>query len=358
MAEKNNPINNYYVQTRPGLEEIAWLEIRDMLPHSRFGEYLFAKEQNGIVTFSYKGPVEDVGQLLTSEDEFLQALSIPKLSRGRQDLALVQEAVAKGEAFGRATNEFLRFRQFRRPPSYRVFCRKFGTHEYRQAHMERAVVEAMIARYPRWQPITDGPQVELWINLLGSHLLGGYRITDKRMKKQHKLRQSSSNSLRPAVAAAMVGLTQPHDDDVFLDPFCGDGIMLHERKLFGNYVQLWGANEDTSLVSVAEMNLAAKKSRKLSPDITLATWVNQMLPLENESVDKIASSLLHVEMDLGAVFKEIARVLRPEGTAVVLSSDYDKIKDVIRYRPELEIMTGYSVKPSSQWGRIYIIKRK
>lgn len=358
MAEKTNQINDYYVQTRPGLEEIAWLEIRDMLPNAKFGEYLFAQEQNGIVTFSYKGETADVNQLLTSEDEFLQALSLPKLSRGRQDLALVQEAVAKGEEFGRATNQFLRFRQFSGPPSYRVFCRKFGTHEYRQAHMERAVLDAMMSRYPRWQAITDGPQVELWINLLGSHLLCGYRITDKSMKKQHKLRKSSPNSLRPSVAAAMVGLTQPDDDDVFLDPFCGDGIILQERKLFGNYAQMWGANVDISQVSVAEMNLASKKSRRLSPDITLATWVNNALPLEAQSVDKIATSLLEVDIDLTAVFKEMARVLRSEGTAVVLSSEYDKIKDVIRYRPELEIMTGYSVKPASQWGRIYIIKRK
>jgi len=358
MAEKTNQINNYYVQTRPGLEEIAWLEIRDMLPYTRFGEYLFAKEQNGIVTFSYKGDTDDVNQLLTSEDEFLQALSIPKLSRGRQDLELVHEAVAKGEEFGRATNQFLRYRQFSRPPSYRVICRKFGTHEYRQSHMERAVVDAMMTRYPRWQPITDGPQVELWINLLGSQLLCGFRITDKSMKKQHKLRKSSPSSLRPSVAAAMVGLTQPDDDDVFLDPFCGGGIMLQERKLFGEYAQLWGANEDTSQVSIAEMNLSSKKSRRLSPDITLATWVDLMLPVESESVDKIATSLLEIEMDLVPVFKEIARVLRPEGTAVILSSDYDQIKDVIRYRPELEIMTGYSVKPSNQWGRIYIIKKK
>jgi SAM-dependent methyltransferase len=358
MADQSNQINNYYVQTRPGLEEIAWLEIRDMLPYAKFGEYLFAKEQNGVVTFSYKGDMADVNQLLTSEDEFLQALSIPKLSRGRQDLAVIQEAVAKGEEFGRAANQFLRFRQFSRPPSYRVICRKFGTHEYRQSNVEQLVLDAMMTRYPRWQPITDGPQVELWINLLGSQLLCGFRITDKGMKKQHKLRKASPNSLRPSVAAAMVGLTQPNDDDVFLDPFCGDGIMLQERKLFGNYVQLWGANEDISQVSIAEMNLASKKSRRLSPDITLATWVNLKLPLEDESVDKIATNLMEVEMDMGSVFKEIGRVLRPEGTAVILSSEYDKIKDTIRYRPELEIMTGYSVKPASQWGRIYIIKRK
>jgi tRNA G10 N-methylase Trm11 len=224
--------------------------------------------------------------------------------------------------------------------------------------MEQAVLDAMMKRYPRWQPITDGPQVELWINLLGSQLLCGYRITDKSLKKQHKLRKSSPGSLRPSVAAALVGLTQPDEDDVFLDPFCGDGIMLQERRLFGGYDHMWGANEDVSQVSVAEMNLASKKSRRLSPDITLATWVNLKLPLEDESVDKIATSLLEIEMDWVSVFKEFARVLRPEGTAVILSSEYDKIKDTVRYRPELEIMTGYSVKPGARWGRIYIIKRK
>jgi tRNA (guanine6-N2)-methyltransferase len=351
-------LNQYYVQTRPGVEEIAWLEIRDMLPGAKFGEYLFAKELNGIVTFSYEGDTADINQLLTSEDEFLLALSIPKLSRGRQDLSEVHEEVVKGEAFGRATNQFLRFRQFNQPPSYRIFCRKFGNHDYHQSQMERTVLDAMMTRYPRWQPLTDGPQVELWINILGSQFLCGYRISDKNLKKQHKLRKTVPGSLRPSVAAAMVGLTQPDDNDVFLDPFCGDGIILQERQMFGEFAQLWGANEVTEQVSIAERNLSSNRSRRLPANIALATWVDLALPLEAESVDKIATSLQEVEMKLASVFKEIARVLRPGGTAVILSSEYDKIKDTLRHRPELEIMTGYSVKPASRWGRIYIIKRK
>lgn len=349
---------DYYVQTMPGLEEIAWLEIRDMLPGAKFGEYLFAKEQNGIVTFSYAGETADLNQLLTSEDEFLLALSLPKLSRSRRDLSAIHEAVARGEAFGRATNQFMRFRQFSRPPSYRVFCRKFGAHDYRQSHVEQAVLEGMMARYPRWQPTTEGPQVELWVSVLGSQLLCGFRITDKQAKKQHKLSKTLPGSLRPSVAAALVGLTQPQDDDVFLDPFCGDGLLLHERKLFGPFRHLWGANEQSAQVVAAEANLKPKRSHSLPPNITLATWVDLKLPLEDASVDKIATSLLDIEIKLVSVFKEMARVLRPGGTAVVLSSEYDKIKDTLRSRPELEIMTGYSVKPGSRWGRIYIIKRK
>lgn len=353
-----NPMTEYYVQTMPGLEEIAWLEIRDMLPGAKFGEYLFAKEQNGIVLFSYAGETADLHQLLTSEDEFFLALSIPKLSRGRRDLSLITEAIAEGEDFGRMTNQYLRFRQFSRPPSFRVLCRKYGTHDYRQVQVEQAVLAGMQTRYPRWVPSTEGPQVELWINVLGSHLLCGYRITDKQSKKQHKLRQTASNSLRPSVAAAMVGLTQPDDNDVFLDPFCGDGLLLVERKLFGKFQHLWGANEHSEQVMMAEENLSSRQGRVLPRNMTLATWVDLTLPLEGASVDKIATSLLDVRMRLPAVFKEMVRVLRPGGTAVILSSDYDKIKDVVRSFPELEIMTGYSVKPGARWGRIYIIKRK
>lgn len=32
----------YYVQTMPGVEEIAWLEVRDKLPGAKFGETVFA----------------------------------------------------------------------------------------------------------------------------------------------------------------------------------------------------------------------------------------------------------------------------------------------------------------------------
>jgi hypothetical protein len=43
--EKQNRFT-FYAQTMPGVEEIAWLEIRDRLNNVSFREYLFAKEQN------------------------------------------------------------------------------------------------------------------------------------------------------------------------------------------------------------------------------------------------------------------------------------------------------------------------
>ncbi|MCA9970128.1 MAG: hypothetical protein KC425_07930, partial [Anaerolineales bacterium] len=172
-------MTHFYVQTMPGIEPIAWLEIRDRLPGAAFGQYLFAKEQNGIVTFDYPGPFEPLQQLRTTEDVFVQALFRPKLGRTRRDLAQVGELVSKGEEFGRAVNEFLRDRKFSGPPTYRVISRKYGSHDYRRKDFEQAVARGLQQRYPRWTAVPDGGQVEVWANLLGSQLPIGLRLTDR-----------------------------------------------------------------------------------------------------------------------------------------------------------------------------------
>ena len=69
----------YYVQTMPGVEQIAWLEIRRRLPRVRFVETLFAKDQNGIVVFEFGGDPADLLQLRTTEDAFVMAASLDDL---------------------------------------------------------------------------------------------------------------------------------------------------------------------------------------------------------------------------------------------------------------------------------------
>ena len=55
------------------------------------------------------------------------------------------------------------------------------------------------------------------------------------------------------------------------------------------------------------------------------------------------------------VLAELQRVVRPGGRIVLLSSEYDLIKEEVRKLPRLTITTGYSVAVLGVWGRIYII---
>lgn len=362
----SNQTFNYYAQTVPGAEEIAWLEIRWRLPGVKFGEYLFAKEQNGIVTFEYQGDIADVQQLEAVEDVFLLALDAPKLSRGKRDLTQIRDMVTKAESFGRAGNQLMRFRQFSRPPSYRVVSRKFGRHEYPLKELQKAVLQGMQSRYPRWAPVADGAQVELGVDLLGSHLLCGFNITDKQARKTRILRQTDGDAIRPSLAAALVLVTEPEPDDVFLDPLCGNGRLLFTRRLLGRYGRLLGADPSPDQLEIAAENLATRRKGRLAENIDLQPWTDTGLSLADASVDKTAAVLpdsaqVGSEQEMKklytAVFQEIARVLKPDGRAAILSREYDQVKASLRERPMLEIQTGYSVKAGAQWGRIYIIKR-
>lgn len=361
-------MNQYYAQSMPGMEKITWLEIRARLPGAVFGQYVFAKEQNGMVVFTYDGSMADVQELRTAEDVFLLALSESKVSRTRHDLQTINEMVRKSEALGQATNALMRFRKFSQPPTYRIISRKYGKHDYRRVDFEQAVSDAWQKRYPRWSPVVDGGEVEIWANLLGSQLLLGFRLSDRTMRHRYQKRVELPASLRPSVAAAMVYLTEPAPGDVFLDPMCGSGTLLLERRAAGASALVLGGDIVPKRVDAAYQNLVGRKKLKRHgrfayPAIT--QWDAQTLPFAANSIDKIATNLpfgQQITANLHTLypvfFAEVARVLRPNGRAVILSSEYDLVKESVRQQPALHILTGYSMAILGRWGRIYLIEKK
>ncbi len=356
----------YYAQTMPGVEEIAWLEIRDRLKNATFRRYLFAKEQNGIVVFDYPGPAADLLTLRTTEDVFMQIAYHDELTRLRRDLRGIHELIATSEPFGRAVNDYLRVRRFSAPPSYRVISRQYGKFEYSRKDLTATVWRSLKQRYPRWTPVADDAQVEFWANLLGSTFLLGARLTDRTMRHRFERRVELPAALRPSVAAAMVFLTNPRADDVFLDPMAGSGTILYERMQAGPFGHLLGGDIEPERVDAARKNLRGSRKKPAAgsnqPDIR--QWDARQLPLEDASVDKVATNLPFGKQLRGAqtpaklyppVLAELQRVVRPGGRIVLLTSEFDLIKEEVRKLPRLTITTGYSVAVLGVWGRIYII---
>ena len=356
----------YYAQTMPGVEEIAWLEIRNQLDGASFREKLFAKEQNGIIRFDYDGEAENLLQLRTTEDVFLEAVNKAKVSRGREDLKQITSLVQKSESFGRAANRLLRQRKLSHPPTYRVVSRKYGQHQYRRKDFETAVWRGIQARYPRWTPVDDKAQVEVWANLLGSHLLVGLRLSDRSMRHRYKKSVDLPASLRPSLAAALVLLTEPEANDVFLDPMCGSGTILLERFYQGPSKLILGGDLDPRRVEAARMNMPRSRKRRGKRSLEIRQWDAGNLPLQDASVDKVATNLPFgqqigtkgaLDSLYTAVLSELERVVRPDGRIVLLSSEFERVKSCVRQRPYLHIVTGYSVATLGRWGRIHIIDR-
>ncbi len=355
---------DFYAHTLPGVEDIAWLEVRQQLPAASFGETLFAKDQHGIVSFAYDGSFNPLFGLRTTEDLFIQLLSVPKMSRSFRDLGQITQWVAKGEAVGRAVNGYLRYRRFSGPPSYQLICRKIGKHQYNTRKLAQAVADGLAKRYPTWTAVPEAAQVEIWANLLGSHLLLGIRLRD-RDRKRSRVQPAVAGGLHPSLAAAMILLTEPASGELFVDPLCGDFTLLRERRgQLGATAVLLGGDADSQQLAAARQGLYRRKRGQ--PPL-LAQWAIEKWPLAPAVVDKVATVLPArvgdgSERALGQLYgrfaAELQRVLRPGGRAVLYSEAYDLLRDSLRPYDRLELTTGYSVTTGGQWGRIYIIVAK
>jgi 23S rRNA G2445 N2-methylase RlmL len=274
----------------------------------------------------------------------------------------VTRAIEDDPLFEQALQFFRRQRKPGPRPTYRVVMRMEGQHQFRRVDVEQAVVRGLARRLgDAWRFVEEGSDLEIWANLLGGRLLCGLRLSDRTMRHRKYQVAHLPASLRPSVAAAMVFLTAPEAHDVFLDPLCGSGTLLAERMLAGNYEQVLGGDVARRQVEIARQNLEG-----LGKAWRVSRWDARKLPLVSASIDAVATnppfgkqigSRQDLEQLYPAVVAEVARVLKPGGRAVILSGQYELLKDVVRHQPGLEIVRGYSVAVLGEWGRIYFLKK-
>lgn len=345
----------YYAQTMPGIEKIAWLEIRARLKGATFREFLFTREKNGIVLFDYEGAPGDLLALRTVEDVFALALPPQKLTRDWGDLRALANLVAESPLFESALRQVGKARGGR-ASTFRVVARKEGQHQYRRKDVGEAIARGIERRYRgRLRFIEEDADVEVWVNFLGSQVLCGLRLSDRSMRHRDYKAAQVEASLRPSVAAAMIVLAETGPDQVFVDPMCGAGTILMERALLNDGGgHILGGDIDRARAAAARRNLAGRAA--------VLPWDAGRLPLASASVDRIVTNppfgkKISADLDrlYPAFLAEAARVLRPGGRLILISSEYERVKNLLRALPALSIRTGYSVAVLGQWARIYII---
>ncbi|MCA9971137.1 MAG: hypothetical protein KC425_13020, partial [Anaerolineales bacterium] len=119
---------------------------------------------------------------------------------------------------------------------------------------------------------------------------------------------------------------------------------------------------DAERAAAARLNVLGRRRRGPA---TIMQWDATRLPLTAGAVDKLVCNLpfgQQIKVDPArlypALFAEMARVLAVNGRAVILSSEYDQVKESVRRQPTLHIQTGYSMAILGRWGRIYLIQKQ
>ena len=326
----------FIAQTQPGFEPIAWSEIASRVPGAREQAHRQVPDRAGLSIFFAARP-EALRTLRCAEDIFALAGYGHGLSSESEALARIR-ALAREAPFVEegllARVPFQPAARAGRRLRFRVIARQVGEHEYRRVDLKRAVELGIEERRDHtWRLDEDAADVEFWATQIGGELLIAMRLSDEHMRHRDYKIAHRPGSLRPSVAASMAWLSEPRDDDIVLDPFCGTGTVLIERAQLGRYKNLIGSDRDSSAIRAARENIGPRyKPIELHQD-----WDAGSLPLTDGSVTKIVSNLpwgikhgSHAANRrlYGDWIAEMNRVLAAKGRMVLLTSEWRLMRDL------------------------------
>jgi 23S rRNA G2445 N2-methylase RlmL len=336
---KTSPLPACYALVHSGLEEIAAEEIHDDFDGD------VKKSAKSIVVFRVPEIDRSLLNLRTTEDLFLFAWGTDELSFRAVDL----ESIRKWTERDANWDQLLKIHHQIRPkpqgkPSFRVVVQMTGEHGYRRVDAKKAFWKGLERKVPpSWREAEENAAVEFWLTIHGPTAVAGVRLSDRTMRHRTYKFEHFPASLRPTVAAAMVRQAQLKPNQTILDPFCGAGTILAEsllaiKRLSKGNLEFWNPTLAGSDIDPHHLRAAAANLRGLGT-FRLEEWDARQLPLEDASVDRIVSNppfgkQLSTPEEIGPLYRqavrEMDRVLKPKGIAVLLVAEAPVMKDAIR----------------------------
>ncbi len=220
---------------------------------------------------------------------------------------------------------------------FRVIARMAGEHEFRRVDFQRAVERGILERGDHtWRLEEEDADVEFWATMIDAEFFLTVRLSDDRMRHREYKAAHRPASLRASSAAALAWLSEPCEDDVVLDPFCGAGTILIERAYLGRYGMLLGSDRDHAALAAARINVGARYK-----PIRLENWDAGAIPLGDASVNKIVTNLpwglrygSHGEnRKLYPLWiREFTRLLKSGGVMVMLTAEWRLMRELERGR--------------------------
>ncbi len=314
-------LRSFYAMTMPGLETLAFSEIRAKMPDAEQVKFM-----RGIALFRTATPPDELLGLRTTEDIFITLKHITGLGRGRDAVRVFHSAMSHLEDINATLSVWRRAHKSVQPRTWRVVSQMVGTHDFRRNDAGQAVSDGLRRIMPRgMRLVEDDADIEVWIWVGSNEALIGLRLSDASMRHRTYKSEHLPASLRPTVAASMAWLSRPTPEDVVLDPLCGAGTVAIERALLAPFKSIQGGDIREEAVAMATRNARAAHVKASWDD-----WDARSLPLDDGSVTRILSNLpfgkqigTHQENTTlyTELAKEFARVLSKDGLQVTLTSE-------------------------------------
>ena len=346
----------YSIIVSAGLETIAREELSERFADTGHLKILERKPQR--ILFQYAGNPRELLSLRTAEHLFLVLKRMPKMTRSRSSLAALSGSLSRmgfKEAFACCRQAGISVR--RRVP-FRVTSRLSGKRNFRRLDLQRVIERALSER--GWYLASSNAALDVWAEVHGDDGYISLKLSANDMAQRPYKQAHIPASLKPTLAYSMARLSRPHPNDVFLDAMCGAGTILLERAEIDLYRYLIGGDVSTEALDATVTNFGRKHQPR-----QFFHWDARTLPLRSNTVDKIVCNLPFGET-IGNVpqltnlyrhcLREYARVLKPNGRMVLLTSQDTLFNSELKQRRSLKSTQRLTVDVRGMQARIYVIR--
>jgi len=223
-------------------------------------------------------------------------------------------------------------------------------------------MEQTISKLPGFKVNRAKPDHEFWF-LYRSEKVGFFMLRFTKHASYDKVLQKGE--LRPDLSHVLCRLSDPRENDIFLDPFCGYGAIPFERIRMLPYNMTFMSD-----ISEEHVKFCKDKGSQLSKKSKKQIIIRQanalsMAHYEDGFIDKIVTDPpwgLYGEMDISIsdfytlMFKELNRVLKQGGFIIILTSQRDTMEDVLStFSKNVSLLEKYDILVSGKKASIYKI---
>mgnify|MGYP001329932944 CR=1 FL=1 len=234
------------------------------------------------------------------------------------------------------------------------------------AGSETSVMQRIRTEIAARTRLQDSDKGDLWIRLLPSPAREGWdtlvRLTPRPLATRYWRVCSYEAALNATAAHAMARLTQPSDDDVYVNLGCGSGTLLIERAAAGRFNHLIGIDHNPQLLACSRKNIEASGQQP----ITLIRADLQRTPLASGSVSAITADLPFGQ-NVGSheenqelypyILREAARIARPEARFVAITHEIRLMEQLLRGNPDWTLEQELRITLRGLHPRIYVLVR-
>lgn len=311
-----------FALTTRGLEPISEAEMR-VIPGMSIETVAYRR-----VEADYIGPLAALLRLATVDDVFIKLADWDSIGHTRDNLARLRD-LSQSLEIASCLPVLAEVRGDQLLPVFSITANFVGKRNYSVPEIKQVAAQGVRSAYPNWQYVDDDRNADLNLRLFIEHdrALVGLRIGSYSLHRRPYKQQHLPGSLKPPVAAAMIRLAGLQPGQIMIDPFCGAGTIVIEAALQG--IVAVGGDLAAEAVRTAQVDL--------SVEIALLHSDARRLPFADKSVDSVVSNLPwgkqvnegdDLRMLYHASFAEMQRVVKPDGSIVLLTSQPELLEQV------------------------------